>query len=231
MIGLTVAGLLAATRGRAVTSGALFGAAITVKATAGVALPFALLLLVRPNATVSRLARAGGLLALGCALVYAAVALLTGLSFGWIAGLRHSGDSVQWTSLPTGVGIAVGWFVPGAIAVARTVALVLLVVILVWLWWRARSGDALRYCGWALLAVTALAPVFHPWYWLLPLAVLAAAGQWPRWLVWVTAALAFLVVPDGYNLARVTRAPGALAAVALVAFAILTGYRRHSHRI
>jgi alpha-1,6-mannosyltransferase len=123
--------------------------------------------------------------------------------------------------------------------VARTVGLCVLVVVGGALWWRARGRDLpgiLRHAGWALVAATALAPVFHPWYWLWPFAVLAAAGApsaepgavtaggtggagagtTARRLIGLTAALAFLVLPDGYNLARATRLPGALAVASLV---------------
>jgi hypothetical protein len=223
LIGFVLAGLTWAARRRPVGAGAWFGLALAVKATAGIALPFAVLLVVRPEWTVRGLAVATARVVAGCVAAYAAVALVTGLALGWIAGLGHSGDSVQWTSVPTGVGIAVGYLARlagagdvngSAITVARTAGLIVLAVVLVALWWRARGRDAgaiVRYAGWALLATTVLAPVFHPWYWLLPLAVLAASGVHARWLAGITAALAFLVLPDGYNLARATRVPGAVA--------------------
>jgi alpha-1,6-mannosyltransferase len=94
----------------------------------------------------------------------------------------------------------------------------ILLVVLVAIWWRARDGNVLARCGWALLAVTALSPVFHPWYWLWPLAVLAAAGVEARWLAVATAALTFLVLPDGYNLARATRVPGSLLVLVLAVY-------------
>jgi alpha-1,6-mannosyltransferase len=237
MIGFVVAGLVFAVRRRPLAAGVWFGVALAVKATAGVALPFAVLLVVRPERSVRRLAVAAGWVALGCAAAYAVIALATGLVLGWVAGLRHSGASVQWTSVPTGVGIAIGslgrlfgaaGLEAGAIAVARTVGLAVLAVVLVTLWWRARGRDAaetVRYAGWALLAATALAPVFHPWYWLLPLVVLAAAGVQARWLVAATAALAFLVLPDGYNLARSSRLPGAFAALIAVLWLATTTIR------
>lgn len=250
MIGLVIAGLYHATGRRPLVSGAFFGAAIAVKATGGIALPFALLLAARPS-----LVRAGGWLAAGCVGAYAAVFAVTGLGFGWISGLQRSGDSVQWTSIPTGVGLAVGWLLRitggpdvtgGVITVVRAIGLVVLLATLVTLWWRAgwsragwsrsgwsragwmraRTDGVLERCGWALLAVTALAPVFHPWYWLLPLSVLAAAGVTPRWLVITTGALAFLVLPDGYNLARATRLVGSLVVLAVVIAGVVVLVRR-----
>ena len=43
------------------------------------------------------------------ALTFAALTLATGLDLGWIGALDSSGDLVQWTSLPTGLGMAVGY--------------------------------------------------------------------------------------------------------------------------
>jgi alpha-1,6-mannosyltransferase len=233
MVACCLAGLLFAVRRRPLASGALLGLAVAVKATAGIALPFAVLLVVRPDRSLRRLATAAAWVALGFAVVYGAIALATGLGIGWIGGLKHSGDTIQWSSLPTGVGLAIGYIgrifgarhlSHGAITTARGIGMAVLAVTLVVVWWRARGRDAretIGYAGWALLAVTVLSPVFHPWYWLLPVAVLAAAGFAARWPVVVTAALAFLVLPDGYSLTRNTRAPGSFAALAVAIVAVV----------
>ncbi|HEV7898470.1 MAG TPA: polyprenol phosphomannose-dependent alpha 1,6 mannosyltransferase MptB [Planosporangium sp.] len=239
MVGLCLAGLLLAVRRRPIASGALIGLAVAVKATAGIALPFAVLLVVRPDRSLRRLTTAAGWVALGFAVTYGAIALATGLGVGWVSGLRHSGDTVQWSSVPTGVGLAFGYIgrlfgatqlSRGAVGGARIVGLAVLAVTLVVMWWRARGRDARQtvgYAAWALLAVTVLAPVFHPWYWLLPVAVLAAAGFEARWPVVVTAAAAFLVLPDGYGLTRTTRVPGSFAVLAAV---IWFGWRHFPRR-
>jgi alpha-1,6-mannosyltransferase len=233
MVGLCLAGLLFAVRRRPLASGAWLGLALAVKATAGIALPFAVLAVVRPDRSLRRLVATGSRVAVGCAATYGAIALATGLGFGWIGALKYSGRTIQWTSLPTAVGMAIGYvgrFLGMAdphravVDVARTVGMAVLAVVLVVLWWRARGRDARQtvwYAGLALLAATALGPVFHPWYWLLPVAVLAVAGFGARWMVVLTAALSFLVVPDGYSLARPTNVPGSfLVTVAVIAGAI-----------
>jgi alpha-1,6-mannosyltransferase len=237
MIGLALAGLLYAVRRRPLAAGAWFGLALAVKATAGIALPFAVLLVVGPRLAGRRLVTATGWIALGCAATYTAISLVTGLGLGWLGGLRHSGDTVEWTSVPTGIGMAIGYagrvvgaphLMHGAIAVTRTVGFLILAVVLVLIWWRARGRpvqEIIGYAGWALLAVTVLGPVFHPWYWLLPLVVLAAAGLDADWLVGVTVALAFLVLPDGYNLARATGLPGSVLAVVLAVALFAAGVR------
>ncbi|MGC9670776.1 polyprenol phosphomannose-dependent alpha 1,6 mannosyltransferase MptB [Planosporangium sp. 12N6] len=239
MIGFCLAGLVYAARRHPLAAGALIGLAVAVKATAGIALPFAVLLAVRPDRSWRRLCGAAAWAALGFAVTYGAIALVTGLGVGWLAGLRYSGETVQWTSVPTGVGMAVGYvgrlfgdrhLYRGAVDASRTAALAVLAVVLVATWWRARGRDARQtvgYAGGALLVATMLAPVFHPWYWLLPITVLAAAGVAARWAVAVTAALAFLVLPDGYSLARAIQAPGAFAALAAAIAAVVWWGRRY----
>jgi alpha-1,6-mannosyltransferase len=242
MVGFCLAGLLLSVRRRPLAGGALLGLAVAVKATAGIALPFAVLLAVRPDRSLRRLVTAAAWTALGFVVTYGAIALATGLGVGWLAGLKHSGDTIQWSSLPTGVGLALGYIgrffgAPhlsrGLIDGARAVGLAVLAVTLVAIWWRARGRDARQtvgYAGWALLAVTLLSPVFHPWYWLLPIAVLAAAGFEARWPVLVTAAVAFLVLPDGYGVARATRMPGSFAVLAAVLVAAVWFARRYFTR-
>ncbi|MFI7427276.1 polyprenol phosphomannose-dependent alpha 1,6 mannosyltransferase MptB [Micromonospora sp. NPDC049836] len=83
----------------------------------------------------------------------------------------------------------------------------------------ARARVALLGAGLALAATVLLAPVFHPWYAVWPLALLAVATRSPARTAWFVAPCALaglLVLPDGTNLARFTKAPGAIAMTALV---------------
>src|SRR5690606_15349825 len=64
-----------------------------------------------------------------------------------------------------------------------------------------------------------ITPVFYPWYALAALAVLAvgvADRRWRRRLAAVTLGLGFLTLPDGLNLAVLTKLPGALFDLALL---------------
>jgi hypothetical protein len=144
-----------------------------------------------------------------------------------VQALRTPGDSVQWTSLPTGLGLAAGWVVGSrepALTVARTVGTLVALAVVAVLWWRVRGrGDDPRAvvaaCGWSLAAVVLLAPAFHPWYalWaLVPLAASTVDSRVLRGLAVATVALCFLVLPDGYNLARATVLPGVLLDLAAV---------------
>ncbi|WP_410815700.1 polyprenol phosphomannose-dependent alpha 1,6 mannosyltransferase MptB [Micromonospora sp. 050-3] len=256
MLGLLLCGLLVVVRrpGRPAAlllAGALLGLAVTVKATAVVVVPFAVLAGMPGRYTVRALLRHCGWLVGGLLAALLVTSAVSGLGFGWVGGLTHSGDSEQWTSPPTAVGFVVdyaGALVgrdPQAVPLVRAVALLLLVGVLVVLWWRAwqtlrGSNDAgrvarvettaprvaLHGAALALVATVVLSPVFHPWYATWPLALLALTAARTTWFVLPTAAAAFLALPDGTNLARVTKAPGALAMTALLLTVLVRTLRR-----
>jgi hypothetical protein len=243
MVGLLVAGLAYAAERRGVPAAVLLALAAAVKAPALVALPFAALLWPLRGQVRWRVLRAGALTGLVAAATFIAVTVVTGLGLGWVeAALRTPGASIQWTSLPTGLGVAAGWVAsvlghPAAadacLAVARAAgtALTLAIVAALWWWARRRAGDvraAVLACGLALLAVVLLAPAFHPWYLLWATVPLAAAATSPRLrtgLAVASAALCFLVLPDGFNLARVTVAPGVVLDVLVAAALVALGIR------
>ncbi|MCG5436742.1 DUF2029 domain-containing protein, partial [Micromonospora sp. PSH25] len=222
-----------------------------------VVVPFAVLAGIPGRYTVRALLRHGGWLAGGLLAALLVTSAASGLGFGWVGGLTHSGDSEQWTSPPTAVGFVMdyaGALVgrdPQAVPIVRAVALLLLVGVLVALWWRAwrilrRLNDARRVArvevarsrvplhgaALALVATVVLSPVFHPWYATWPLALLALTAARTTWFVLAAAAAAFLALPDGTNLARVTKAPGALAMTALLLAALVRTLRpaRRRHR-
>ncbi|MEU8213904.1 polyprenol phosphomannose-dependent alpha 1,6 mannosyltransferase MptB [Micromonospora sp. NPDC049044] len=258
MLGLLLSGLLIVVRRPCrpwalLAAGVLLGLAVTVKASAVVVVPFAALAAVRGRPTVRSLVRDGGWLAGGSLAALLVSSAVSGLGFGWVGGLTHSGDSEQWTSPPTAVGLVVdyaGALVgrdPQAVPVFRTVALLLLVAVLMVLWWRAwaalrassdpalaRPRVALRGAGLALAATVVLSPVFHPWYATWPLALLALSAGRTKWFVLPAAAAVFLALPDGTNLARFTKAPGAVAMTALLLILLPTVLppllRRRQHR-
>ncbi|RKN51329.1 polyprenol phosphomannose-dependent alpha 1,6 mannosyltransferase MptB [Micromonospora endolithica] len=260
MLGLLLLGLLALVRrpgrpGALVLAGVLLGLAVAVKATAVVVLPFAALAAVRGRYTGRTLLRDAGWLTGGTLAALLGASALSGLGLGWVAGLRRSGDTEQWTSPPTAVGMVADYLGglagrdPAAVPVARAVALAVLVVLLLLLWWRAwsalralndarrrvvrlaaaRPRVALLGAGLALAGTVALAPVFHPWYATWPLVVLAVAARRTLWFVPPSAAASFLALPDGTNLARLTKAPGAVAMTALVVAVAVWGLPRLRH--
>jgi alpha-1,6-mannosyltransferase len=205
-------------------AGVLLGLALAVKVTALVAVPFAVSLLARQR-RLAPLTRATAVVAGGAAGTFAAVSAATGLGLGWVPALSGTTTLVQWSSPPTGVGMVAayvahwsghGGLEPTALAVARGLGLLVLAVILVVLWWRARTPRAItRDAGFALAATALLGPVFFPWYALAPLAVLGAALVWERWIAGIVAGLALTVLPNGHGIASMTRPVGAIGDVVL----------------
>ena len=190
-----------------IAGGALIGAAIAVKTTVGVVLPFAVLLaaggleLGPPGR--ERLLQRGGAVAGGAVAALVALSLVSRLGFGWAVALSGAGESRSWTSPPTAVGIAVNAAARllGAeldvVPAIRTAALGLLLVSLVVVWWRFRRGDQLAGAGLACLAVIFLAPITQPWYLLWPLTLFAVTVVATRWLELAVIVSMFLILPNG----------------------------------
>ncbi|MFC6020455.1 polyprenol phosphomannose-dependent alpha 1,6 mannosyltransferase MptB [Plantactinospora solaniradicis] len=250
--------VVAASRGGVlpvVAAGAVLGLAVAIKVTAIVALPFAVLLAatgsgppgVRRPAPRHLVLLTGGALG-GGALTFAVLTLSTGLDLGWIGGLSGTGRLVQWTSLPTGLGMAAGYVlrlagrpeaVDPAVTVARLLGLALLaatiVVLLVRGWRAVPAPDQLARrrlvlaAGLAFSALAVLSPIFYPWYALAAVTVLAAGlpgGPWTYRVAGILVLVSFLVLPDGLGLAVSTKLPGALFDVALVSVLTVVAYRR-----
>jgi hypothetical protein len=225
MIGLVVAGLALVVVGARhpavqVGAGVLLGLAVAVKVTAIVVVPFAVLIAVGRPYRWGPAVAAGGRVAGSAVAAMTAITAASGLGVGWIAGMMHTQDLIQFTSPPTAVGMTLTYltrpFVPGfdAVPAARLLALVLLTALLTVLWLRAaRAGDrvhaAVHGAGLAFAATIALAPSFHPWYALWPLILLAATTTRTRLVMAATVAATLLVLPDGGGLARFAKFPGA----------------------
>ncbi|WP_347353933.1 polyprenol phosphomannose-dependent alpha 1,6 mannosyltransferase MptB [Intrasporangium sp.] len=262
---LMVAGMLLALalalRRRLVWAGVVLGLATMVKLTAIVALPFVVLLAQLPASSGvrsevfrwrDRVREYLGPAVVGVAataVTVVAVTFGTGLGWSWLNPAATSGKNEQWTSLPTGLGMAVGavghvlghddWRDTG-IAVLRTVGLGVLALLLVVIWLRAlrfATDRALvvRALGWALLAVVVLAPAFLGWYflWVLPvLAVSVAArpgsatrGRTRTWLAVAATVLCFAQLPDGYSLGLTTTAVGVPVDLVVTVLLVRAGWR------
>lgn len=200
-------------------AGVCVAGAVAVKVTAIVALPFVLILAGR---------RWWAALA-SAVITFAALTLVTGLGFGWLTALTGTQELTQWTSVPTGIGMAFGYLLraighpeaePAAIAVARMAGVLTLAVIglvAVKRAWRTDTRTVVAACGWVMAAAALLGPVFYPWYAMAPLAVLACAGTaFAKVRAIVTVALIFLVLPQGLGLAALTKGPGAVGVLIAV---------------
>ncbi|WP_433386767.1 polyprenol phosphomannose-dependent alpha 1,6 mannosyltransferase MptB [Micromonospora sp. KLBMP9576] len=220
MVGLLVAGLAVVVSrpgrpGPLLAGGVLLGLATAIKVTALVVVPFAALAAIVGAYSIRALVRDGGWVVGGAVAAVVGATLVTGLGFGWVTGLEQGGLVIAWTSPPTAVGQTVaylaapfGWH-GDPLPVTRGIGMAALALVLLWLWWRARHREPIWHAGVALAATVALAPLFHPWYWTWPLAVLAASARRTGWFAVVTIVSAFLVLADGTGLARYTKTVGA----------------------
>ena len=231
MIGLMLAGVVLALRGRWITASALVGLATMVKSPAAVALLF-IGVLVTGSATgpyVRRLAK--GLLAPG--LVAAAVAvtatLLAGTGFGWLGTQSVAGTIHTALSATSDIGLGLGHLLhllvgtdPAAVkSVVQTLGLAAAVALILHLGRRALRGsvEPVHALGLALLALVALSPMVQPWYLLWGMAVVAATASHGRAATVVAVLSAGLVYetqptgstpPYGFVMAGIACAVGTL---------------------
>jgi alpha-1,6-mannosyltransferase len=203
--------------GVAVLVGGVVAGAVGVKVTAIVVVPFVFLLLGR-RWVGAAVGAVGG---------FVAVSVAAGLDLGWVQALRGTGELAQWSSVPTAVGMTVGYLLrpfgveaAGPIAVARVAGVITLAALgiglVVWAW-RRRAGTQkiVLASGLALAGTAILGPVFYPWYAIAPLAVLAAsATEKRRWLAVATVICTFLTLPNGLGVPVLTKAVGAFAVTA-----------------
>jgi alpha-1,6-mannosyltransferase len=212
VMGLLASGALIALRGRHVAGIALVTAAMAVKASAAVALPFLVLVWAahRPGTLRVRIVTATAAGVGVFVAVFAAITLAARVDLGWLPALNAPSLIVNWMSIPTGVGEFVHWVLEFPfdlpkqpfINVARIIGGLALLWIAVKQWWAARDGgpDAIRRAGIVLLAVAVLSPATLPWYVSWGMALLAAAAWSPKalsWLVFFSLMLVIFYYPNG----------------------------------
>jgi hypothetical protein len=200
MIGLLVAGLALAGEGRPTLGLFLctLAAAVKVPALLGVIYLAADELAVRRGADRRRAALVAVSVAGGTFVVLTAA---VGFGWGWVTAVGTPGRVHTLLSPSTAVGAIVSraGVGAGAVTASRLVgvatALAVLPVLFVL---RARLGSV-RMLAASMFAVVALGPVVQPWYLLWGLGLLAAAGPGRALpvVVWVSAVLPYVVLPDG----------------------------------
>ena len=211
VVGLLAAGALLALRGQHAAGIALVTLAMAVKASAGLALPF-LVLVWAAHMTGSRWVRiakahGGGHRRLRGRL--RRVHPAGGGEPGLAARAQRPLMIVNWMSIPTAIGQIVGWFASlfgGSqqlfINIFRGIGAALLLWIAVRQWWAARDGgpDAIRRAGIVLLATSVLSPATLPWYVSWGMAFLAMTPWTVRGLQCLVVASTMLVIvyyPNG----------------------------------
>ncbi|MEP9391289.1 polyprenol phosphomannose-dependent alpha 1,6 mannosyltransferase MptB [Gordonia sp. VNQ95] len=240
MMGLLAAGVALVVDGRHVAGLTVLGLAVSVKITAGVAIPFMLwiwLAHIRSQRTLTARDVTSTLAAVVAVpvAVFAAWTAALGLGLGWLTGLGWADRIINWFTLPTAAAHLVTlvaapftslslWPV---LTVTRAIGAVCLAPILVALWWRGRRDErsAMTALAWAMLAVLVLEPSTLPWYytWVLVIAAAFTLPEWTRALVVAVSAFMLIVFqPDDsivfYKLPEVVLAVAlsALAAISLI---------------
>jgi alpha-1,6-mannosyltransferase len=235
MLGLLMAGLAVARRGRPVAGIVLCALAAAVKVPAalgvlyigwdwmGTGLPVRAR--IRPVVTA-------GLIAVG---VMGALSIVTGLGWSWVLNLATPGTVRSWVAPATGVGILVtdaahlvGIGVPlhATLSLTRGLGVIVAGVVGVVMLLRSDRIGYLRAMGITMLVIVALGPVVQPWYLSWGLVVLApvATGKVRTLIVGSSIAAAFIGLPAGRQLVHdlFTADPLTVAAALLVCLAILT---------
>ncbi|MFD7442538.1 polyprenol phosphomannose-dependent alpha 1,6 mannosyltransferase MptB [Streptomyces sp. NPDC059909] len=239
MIGLMLAGVVCALRGRWVLGSAVVALAMTIKSPAAVALLFIGVIVVRDAGRGPAVLRAvKGALGPGlvAATIAAATTWLSGTGFGWLRTQSVAATVHTPLSLTSDLGLAAGYAArllsgdvdPAAVkSLTQTLGLAAAVAVIAVLAYRSLRGRMrpVRGLGLALLALVALSPMVQPWYLLWGTVAVAAISVGNDRIVPILMVLSVSFVyetqPSGH-----TPAYGfALAALAVAA--AVTALRRH----
>jgi len=177
---LTTVGIAAMLGGREASAGAAFTAAVAVKASALITVPFAFTASLRPtgrNVKSDLTFRPVGRLLVGAGVAAAAIGVASYAAFGWhwLDAFALAGENQGRTShmsIPITAARLTG-IDPDITRAIAIVAFGLLVAYL--LLWTHRGGDWLRAAAWATTALLLATAWLLPWYllWPLPLAALS----------------------------------------------------------
>lgn len=240
MMGIAVTGVTLAVTGRHVPGLVLLGIAVSIKITAGIAIPFIVWIWLS-HIRARRRVESRDILGVFAAVtliplaVFAVCTAALGFGLGWLTGLGGADRIINWFTLPTLaahlVTLVAAPFaalnLQSVLPITRAIGSVVLAVVLVTLWWRHRGDERRAMVGmtWAMLAVLVLEPSTLPWYytWVLYLAVAFTLPRWTRAVV-VGVSVFMLIVfqPDDsilfYKLPEVLLATAlsVLAAVSLL---------------
>ncbi|MBD0860073.1 alpha-(1-_6)-mannopyranosyltransferase A [Gordonia sp. zg691] len=209
MMGVLVSGIALVAQRRHVLGTSVLAVAVSIKITAGVALPFVLWMWLA-HIRSERQVTARDVVTVFASIVGIALAvfgfwtLVVGLGIGWLTGLGWADVIINWFTIPTLAAHLVTLVAAPFVAlnlqpvleVTRSIGFVVLAVTLVVLWWRHRHDDrdAVAGMAWAMLAVLLLEPSTLPWYytWVLAIAVAFTLPQWAR--ATVVGASTFLLI-------------------------------------
>lgn len=213
MVGLLALATLLVLNGRHGSGLAVAAAAVAIKASAGIALPFLVLIWADrlPGGRLARTATATAASLAIVATVYLTANWVLGVPLTELPDLAAPLRIVDWLSVPTGLGEILHGILGHAtgadeysfVSVTRLLGVLALAVLTARQWWLARAGGAevVRQMAVVLALTAVLSPTTLPWYFSWALAMGAA-------LPWTTRALSFLIAgsvwlmivdyPNGY---------------------------------
>lgn len=211
MLGLTVAGVVAAKQRRPIVAVLLVALATAIKAPAAVVLPYIGWVWLGEGIPIRQRIRpmvTAGLIALG---VLGFFSYVSGLGWGWVTNLDTPGAVRSWTAPATtiafvvsgfshllGVGVGVG----GVLTVTRFFGMVIAAVTGIWLLLNSDRIGTLKALGLTMLAFVLLGPVDQPWYlaWGIILLAPVAHGRLRSMLIGLSMFTAFVELPGGAQL-------------------------------
>ncbi len=212
MIGAMMAGLVIALE-RSVVLGTMFiTVGVGIKATAGMALAFLVIMLaLRAGGRWRDLFREGALVGTVAVATFVAFTAIAGVGWGWIAALTTPGTVLSFLSLSTELAVGVGQLglllglgdhTQAALDVAQPVGTAVgsvIALVIMWQCWQRRLHPVLGLAI-AMGAFVLLSPVIQPWYLLWAIVPLAASTPDPRYRkvsVWLTVLFSVTIMPNG----------------------------------
>lgn len=204
MMGFLAAGVALALDGRHVAGLLTLGLAISVKITAGIAIPFVMWIWIdhlrkqRGESSPITWRDRIGVFAATAAIPSAVFGVFTvalGLGVGWMNGLAYASRIINPFTIPIFVGHLITYAaapftalnLQAVLPITRGIGTVALALILVFLWWRSRHDERAAMAGmcWAMLALLLLEPSTLPWYytWVACLVVAFTLPMWVRQIV------------------------------------------------
>ena len=212
MLGAMLAGMVIAWEWSLVAGVVVITLGVGVKATAGMALAFLVIMLaLRAGGRWRDLLRCGLQVGAVAAVTFAAFTWISGVGFGWLAALGAPGTVRSFLSLSTSLGVGAGQtglllglgdHTQAALDVMQPVGTLIGAVValaIMWQCWQRRINPVLGL-GIAMMAFVLLAPVIQPWYLLwaaLPLAASTADPRYRKATIALTVLFSVTIMPNG----------------------------------
>lgn len=212
MLGAMLAGMVIAWQRSLVGGVVLITLGVGVKATAGMALAFLVIMLaLRAGGRWRDLLRCGLAVGAIAAVTFAAFTWVSGVGFGWLEALSAPGSVRSYLSASTTLGVGSGQIglllglgdhTQAALDVMQPVGTLIgsLIALTIMLQcWQRRLNPVLGL-GMAMGAFVLLSPVIQPWYLLwaaLPLAAATADPHYRTVTIWLTVLFSVTIMPNG----------------------------------